>query len=263
MIRKSVNFMENAARELTILLYDAGMIRTWWRDEPKGWKLHSGIWSPFYIQLRAISSQPNSQEILHRVGEAMGKMIKNEVAEVSKIVGVAMAGIPIATAITMCTGIPSCYTRSIPEIRKLKDVDEVIKKLKKTYGEPRLVEGDIVEGDNLVIVDDLVTDFESKLIAKAFIEYETTKRGIEVTCKNVAVLFDREQGADINAKKAGMKLFSLIPFKSKAIGWLRERLSQKEYEVIVDYLDAPEKYQNDEIQKELEFIAIKSASKGS
>jgi orotate phosphoribosyltransferase len=247
--------MEDIAREITLLLYDNGMIRTWLKDKPEGWKLHSGIWSPFYIQLRNISSQPNSQEILHKIGHAMGRIIKDKMPKTSKIVGVAMAGIPVAVAVTMCTGIPSCYTRSIMELRKLKDFDEIMKKLKKTYGEPTLVEGKIVDGDKLVIVDDLVTDFQSKLIAKAFVDYESAKRGVKVTCQNVAVLFDREQGAYLNAKSSGMNLFSLIPFRSKGIEWLRERISTKEYEIITDYLDKPEKYQNPEIQKDLESLA--------
>lgn len=247
--------LEEIAKEITLLLYKNGMIRTWLKDEPKGWKLHSGIWSPFYIQLRTMGSHADSQKILHKIGNAMGRMIKNKAPETTKIVGVAMAGIPIAVSISMCTGIPSCYTRSIIELRNLKNFDEIIKKLKKTYGEPRLVEGEMVDGDNLVLVDDLVTDFHSKLIAKRFVDYEVAKRGIDVTCRDVAVLVDREQGAQLNAVRADMNLFSLIPFKSKGIEWLKSRISIKEYEVIMDYLSSPEKYQNPERQKDLESLA--------
>ena len=39
-------------KEIIGMLYDQGMIRTWYRDKPEGWTLVSGIWSPFYIQLR-------------------------------------------------------------------------------------------------------------------------------------------------------------------------------------------------------------------
>jgi orotate phosphoribosyltransferase len=253
-----VILLSNLAKEITHLLYDIGAIRTWLKDNPKGWILHSEKWSPFYIQLRGISSYPDSKKTLHKIASAMGNMVKEEIPETSRMVGVAMAGIPIAIAITMITGIPSCYTRSTPAIRKVKDFDAEIEKLKKKYGEPRFVEGEIASGDNLLIVDDLVTDFESKLIAKKFIDYECSKRQLDVTCNNVAVLFDREQGAKENARKVGMNLFSLIPFRSKGMEWLKDKMSIREYEVITDYLGNPKKYQNQEVQQELASEAMET-----
>ena len=54
---------EDLGRELIGMLYDAGMILTWYRDKPDGWTLKSGIWSPVFIQLRKIASLPNRQNI--------------------------------------------------------------------------------------------------------------------------------------------------------------------------------------------------------
>lgn len=250
--------LDDIPKEITNLLYEAGVIKTWLKDRPQGWELHDKQWSPFYIQLRVINSLSNSKEILEKVGTAMGNMIKEVAPETTKIVGVALAGIPLAVAITMCSGIPSCYTRSFPETRESCDLDESIREINKKYGEPKLVEGKLQNKDNLVIVDDLVTSFNSKLIAKKLIDYETARRQITVTCDKVAVLFDREQGAAANAQHYGMDLFSLIPFHTKGMDWLKDKMSPKEYEVICDYLDKPEEYQDMSVRKELEEIAIEA-----
>lgn len=255
--------MDETAKEITQLLYDAGMIRTWLKDNPKGWKLHSGKWSPFYIQLRMISSNSNSQEILQKVGAAMGNMIKEKAHETTKIVGVALAGIPMAIAITMCSGIPSCYTRSFPDVKDVSDLEQKAKDRGKKYGEFAFAEGEFSDGDNLVLVDDLVTDFQSKVIAKTLVDSEAKRRGIKVTCQNVAVLFDREQGASGKARELKMNLLSLIPFRSQGLEWLRERMTEKEHDVIGDYLGNPDKFQNEKIQRKLEQYAkeFKSSKK--
>jgi orotate phosphoribosyltransferase len=240
-------------KEITWLLYDTGMIKTWYRDKPEGWVMVSGLWTPFYIQLRPFSSYPNSKEILGKVGATLSKLIRKESPHVNKLVGVAAAGIPIAIAITIFSGIPSCYTRKQEDIRNVADFEEKIKR----YGEHSLVEGEIEDGDVIAIVDDLVTRFDSKLLALEQVKYEAKRREKETgkklhfTCKDVVVLLDREQGARERAKSLDINLFSLIPFKSKGISWLKERMAKEEYNVIVDYLGNDAKYQDKKIQREL------------
>jgi len=238
---------EQAGKEIIETLYGNGMIKTWYRDKPEGWTLVSGIWSPFYIQLRPIGSFSNSTYLLGSVGKVMGRMIINECPDVNKIVGVAAAGVPIATAITLKERIPMCYTRKLEGVKTVEQFEARIKE----YGEHALVEGELNEEDTLAIVDDLVTKFDSKLIAKKQVEYEAQKRNVSVICKDVAVLFDREQGAEQRARDLGMNLHSVIPFKSKGIDWLRGKMSEEECRVIADYLSNDKKYQDKEVQKQL------------
>jgi uridine monophosphate synthetase len=236
---------EFLGKEITELLYEKRLIRTWYRDEPQGWTLISGIWSPFYIQLRPLCSFP---DILRKVGTAMGKMIQNEIPETNKVVGVAMAGIPIATAIALVEDIPGTFTRKLEGVRTLKDLQTVIKQ----YGEHALLEGELTDRDSLVLVDDLVTKFDSKLIGIEQVKFEVERRGLkDVKTDAVVVLLDREQGASGIAKQHGVALHSLIPFKSKGIGWLADKMSSMELTIIEDYLENPEKYQNAELQKDL------------
>lgn len=227
-------------------LYEKGIIKTWQRDNKDGWILVSGIWSPFYIQLRKIGSHPN---LLKDVGYAMGKMIEHE-CDGNKVLGIAMAGIPIATAISLARDIPACFTRKMEGIRSRDD----FKKKVASYGEHALIEGEINEGDMFVAIDDLVTKFNSKMIAFEQLKWEAQKRNITVSCNEVAVLIDREQGAEKIAQEFGISLHSLIPFQSKGLEWLRDYLSKIEYDVISDYLIQPEKYQDAKIQSRLKKI---------
>ena len=130
-------------------------------------------------------------------------------------------------------------------------LSELRKRLGSILGEHALVEGELKEGDIFVAVDDLVTKFDSKVIAIEQLKKEAERRKCSITCNDVAVLVDREQGGKEAAKNFGIKLHALIPFKQKGIEWLRDYLSPLEYEVIKDYLENPEKYQDEENRKKL------------
>jgi uridine monophosphate synthetase len=241
---------ENVGKELVRALYEQGMIKTWFRDNPQGWTLVSGLWSPLYIQLRPLSSYP---ELLKKVGDALGRLIKAECSAVNRIIGVATAGIPIATAISLEANIPSCFTRKLEGVRSLDDFNKFVK----GYGEHSTIEGVLEDGDTVGIVDDLVTKFDSKVLAIKQLEFELTVRGLKhVTCSDVIVVLDREQGANAIARDCGIELHSLIPFRSEGMMWLKNVLADQEYEVIVDYLHDSKKYQDPRVQAELSEIAM-------
>ena len=237
-------YEKNVGKSIIMRLHENGMIKTY-KNKPEGWRLAGGQWSPFYINLRLLPSYP---ETFASVGSVLGQLIKEECPGVNRVVGVAMAGIPITAAIAVKAGIPSCYTRKLEGVKSEQDFNKRIKE----YGEHSMVEGVIENGDRLAIVDDLVTKFDSKEIALAQLEFELELRGLDdVKCEDVVVLFDREQGAEQSAREKGIALHSLISFKSKGIDWLSEVLSKEETTVINDYLENPKKYQNVEIQQEL------------
>ena len=240
---------EVVGKEIIRALYENSMIKTWFRDNPHGWTLVSGIWSPLYIQLRPLSSYP---ELLKKVGYALSTLIKEECKAVNRIIGVATAGIPIATAISFAGGIPSGFTRKLEGVRSVGDFNTFVK----SYGEHSLIEGILADGDTVGIVDDLVTKFDSKVVALKQLEYEIKIRRLSnVRCSDVIVVLDREQGAQEIAKGYGIELHSLIPFSSKGVTWLKEVFTEHEHEVIVDYLRDYEKYQDPRIQEDLRTIA--------
>lgn len=237
-------------------LLSEGMIKTWMRDKPEGWTLASGLYSPFFINLRLISS--TSPQLYQDAAQAMG-MLLDEVGFVAgekrRMVGIAMAGIPFANALTLYKNIPSLYTRKLPEeVKTPQDVENYLK----AHGAKALVEGEMESGDTLAMIDDLVTKFDSKLLAISQTEQEVKRRGLkDVKIKDVFVLLDREQGAAEIAKQNGFNLHAVIPFTSRGLALIKDSLDPKEYEVIADYLKDPKKYQNKEMQDRLKEMAQK------
>lgn len=218
-------------REIFVELYRKGLIKTI-KHKKEGWHLVSGIWSPFYIQLRLLPSYPN---LMNEIGNMLGEKVKGYG---NKLLGIAMAGIPIATVISIIHKIPLCYTRKIAGVKNVEELE----KYADEYGEHSMVEGEIEDGDKFIAVDDIVTKFDSKMVAIKQLEIEAEKRGKRIECRNVAVVVDRQQGAEEIAEKYGIKLHSLIKFKN-AIEWIKDEMDEEEYEIIVEYLENPEKYQ--------------------
>ncbi len=218
-------------------IYRNRMLLTVSRDKKEGWTLISGLWSPFYIQLRLLSSFPDT---LKKVGQAMTTLLNEKAPAVNKVVGVAFAGIPVATAISIESGLPACHTRKMMGVRTEEDLHKAIQE----YGQHSLLEGVVEDGDVLCIVDDLVTGMESKLIARAQIQAEIERRGVQdVICEDVAVVLDRQQSAKKKAKKAGIRLHTLIDFVDEGLPLLKDKMDSEEYSLISSYLADPAKYQ--------------------
>lgn len=230
-------------------LYECGAIKTWYRDNPEGWILRSKLWSPVYISMRAISSKSNASLLLKLIGKALSKLIINEIPKFDKVLGLATTGIQIVTAITMISNIPSLYTRKL-EINNIENFNNILKK----YGEHSLIEGDFEDNDIIVIVDDLVTSLDSALDGKKQLVYEAKKRKKKVSCNEIVVLIDREQGADIRAKNEKINLRSLIKFKSN-LSWLKDKFTDIEYQIIKEYFEDSSKFQEPNKIKEIVSLA--------
>jgi orotate phosphoribosyltransferase len=211
-------------------IYENRMLLTATRDKPEGWTLHSGLWSPFYIQLRILSSFPKT---LEKVGEALGILIKEEAPHINRLVGIAFAGIPIATAMSLSTSIPACHTRKIVGVRTEAELLEAISR----YGQHALLEGEVQEGDALCLVDDLVTGMESKLVARGQVVAELQKRGIrDFTVDDIAVIVDRSQGAARRADELNINLHSLINLVDEGLPMIEDLMSPEEFKMVTDYL---------------------------
>ncbi len=146
-------------------------------------KLKSGIISPVYLDLRIIISYP---EILNRIATEL--LALTQKLHFDRIAGIPYTALPIATAFSLVSGHPMIYSR----------------KERKAYGTGQMIEGVWNTGDQVLIIDDLITNGDSKLeIFELFLA-----AGLKV--KDVIVLIDREQGGREKLQKEGYDLHSAI-----------------------------------------------------
>ena len=97
--------------------------------------LRSGNISNFYWDKYRFESNP---VLLTAIAEEMAKLLPSEC---DGLAGLELGGIPLATALSLQTGLPCFYVR----------------KEAKTYGTRNLIEGGVAEGSTLVVIEDVIT----------------------------------------------------------------------------------------------------------
>lgn len=105
-----------------------------------GWK------SPIYCDNRITLSHPSVRTYIR---QKLTQLIQEEFGSVDVIAGVATAGIPQGVLVAQELGLPFVYVRA-----KAKE-----------HGTGSLIEGEIIEGQRVVVVEDLVSTGKSSLKA--------------------------------------------------------------------------------------------------
>lgn len=233
------------ADELVRRLYARGVIRTWLRDQPAGWELMSGAWSPFYVNLRSAPADP---ELFRFMVDAAAELVREELPDATQLVGLAAAGVPIAAAAAYVLGLPMGFTRKLPNVRDLAALEREVG----AYGGHALVEGAFAPGERVVLVDDVVTGFDSKEIALRQLELELGRRGVEgVEVEGILVLVERGAEARRRAAAAGVRLVSLAVLDDRQLEALRGVANERELDVIGAYLRDPAPFQDAAARAEL------------
>ena len=156
-------------------------------------QLSSGKQSPYYIDLRVIPSFPDA---FREICDTYAQQITDEIGikNFDRIVGVPIAGIPFASQIAYNLQKPFLYVR--------KDI--------KLHGRERRVEGILVSGDKVLLVDDLLT---TGLTLKNAVEATRAEGGV-VT--DAVVFLDREEGGRELLEQTGVKLHPLLKISEVA-----------------------------------------------
>jgi orotate phosphoribosyltransferase len=237
------------ARSLIVQLYKDGLFRTWLRDRPNGWELISGNWSPFYITMRVVPSRP---PLFRQVADSLGALIKHELPTVNRLLGLAATGVPLAAAVGYAEGIPMTFTRKLPNVRSIADLERELAE----YGGHALVEGEFRSGDRVALVDDVVSLFDSKEIAIGQLQAELKRQKIEgVEVAAVVTVVDRGRDNAARAAAAGAPLHSLITLGAGDLEALRGIASDLEIDVVSEFVDNHEKYQDPKVQGRLRALA--------
>jgi orotate phosphoribosyltransferase len=147
--------------------------------------LASGAKSDYYIDIKKASTNP---KVLLLISKLMAERIKDRGIEADRIAGVVLGSIPLATALSLATGIPYVMVR----------------KEKKDHGTSKLIEGDLFPGDKVLVVEDVITTAGSSIQAIATLR----ENGADV--RNIFSVIDREGGGRENLARAGVALDSLV-----------------------------------------------------
>jgi len=245
---------QELAGELVRRLYDAGIVRTWLRDQPEGWELMSGAWSPFYVNFRDAPAHP---ELFRFLVDAGAEMVSNELPDTTQLVGIAAAGVPFAAGFAYKLGLPMGFTRKLPNVRDVAALERELG----SYGGHSLVEGGFRAGDRVALVDDLVTGFDSKEIAIRQLETELGRRGVtDVEIEAVVVFVERGRAARERAAAAGVELVSLVVLDDGSLRALEGVAGERELEVITSYLRDPAPFQEPAARESLIAEALAAVS---
>lgn len=146
-------------------------------------KLRSGLTSKEYFDKYRFESQPT---LLKSIAASMKSLIPQGT---ELLAGLEMGGIPIATALSLETGIPVVFVR----------------KAAKEYGTCRVAEGvESLKGKRVCVIEDVITTGGQVVLSAEDL------RGEGAIVESVLCVISRQQGGEENLKKAGLNMISLF-----------------------------------------------------
>ena len=150
--------------------------------------LRSGRRSRYYLDKYRFTTAPS---LLREIGQALADRLP---AETRRVAGPELGAVPLATAVSLETGLPSVLVRGES----------------KSYGTERRFEGILHPGENVVLIEDVVTT------GGQAIESAQALRDSGANVSLVLVVVDREEGAAEAMAEAGFRFEAL--FTSTSLG---------------------------------------------
>ena len=147
--------------------------------------LASGAKSDYYIDIKKASTNP---KVLRLIARLMAQKMRDEGIQADRIAGVVLGSVPLATALSLETGIP--YV--------------MIRKEKKDHGTGKLIEGDLCSGDRVLVVEDVIPTAASSIKAIG------TLREAGAVVEHVISVIDREGGGAENLAETGVDFRPLV-----------------------------------------------------
>lgn len=188
-------------------------------------ELKDGRTSSFYINMRDMLSEP---ELFNKAVHALGNIAVASFFQEDQLACLPhdrfLMGIPeAASEYAGAVG----YHFSVPLLkRRVKQ---------KTYGEPRAIEGRYHAGDDVVLIDDVISSSNSKIDEIKLLELHGLKTA------GVAVLVDRQQGGRSELADQGIDFVAAFTINAIAAQALNNKvIDGVTYEKILSELDPRE-----------------------
>ncbi|APX96849.1 orotate phosphoribosyltransferase [Natronorubrum daqingense] len=143
--------------------------------------LAHGDTSEYYVDKYLFETDP---DCLETVAEAFAERVDAD----DKLAGVALGAVPLAAATSVAAGVPYVIAR----------------KQRKEYGTGNLVEGRLEDGEEVVVLEDIVTTGTS------LVDAIEALREAGATVERALVVVDREEGGRENVEAADVEMESLV-----------------------------------------------------
>ena len=149
--------------------------------------LRSGRSSRYYLDKYLFSTRP---ELLRQLAEMFAERIALVAGRTppDRLAGAELGGIPLVTAASLATGIPSLFVRNA----------------RKDYGTARQLEGRLEPGERVVFLEDVATTGGQALEAVRVLH----NAGAQVLA--VICVIDRQEGARANLEAQGLRFEALF-----------------------------------------------------
>ena len=211
-------FNKSTAKKTAEVLLQINAIKLNPRD-PFTWA--SGWKSPIYCDNRMVLSYPTVRNFIK---EEIAKNLENEFGKPDVIAGVATGAIGIGALVAEFLGLPFVYVRT--EAKK--------------HGRQNQIEGFVERGQNVVVIEDLISTGKSSLVAVEALK----SAGVNV--KGMVAIFT--YGFDIsreNFKTKNVNLFTLSNYESLLEQALNTNfINQKELKILSKWNTNPSTWNN-------------------
>ncbi|MCC6660641.1 MAG: orotate phosphoribosyltransferase [Phycisphaerales bacterium] len=159
--------------------------------------LRSGRTSRYYLDKYLFTTRP---DVLGPLADVFAARIAEVEASMGqradRLAGAELGGIPLVTAASLRTGRPCVLVRN----------------RKKDYGTAKQLEGVLLPGESVIIVEDVATTGGQALEAVAVL------RGAGARVLAIIATIDRLEGARTNVESAGVRFEALFTSKDLGIG---------------------------------------------
>lgn len=176
--------------ELARAIADAALLRG-------TFTLRSGRTSSYYLDKYLFSTRPELLREIAKLFAARIRAISDErsggdashaVRGVQRLAGAELGGIPLVTAASLETGLPTIFVRNA----------------KKDYGTAKQLEGKLEPGDRVILLEDVATTGGQAVEAVRVLR----EAGAEVVA--VIAMIDRMEGAKANVEGEGVRFEALF-----------------------------------------------------
>lgn len=180
----------------------------------------SGWRSPIYCDNRISLSHPTVRTYIR---QKLSSVIQEEFGSISMIAGVATAGIPQGVLVAQDLGLPFSYVRASS----------------KGHGRQNLIEGEVIDGQRVVVIEDLISTGKSSLNAVEALR--------QAGCDVVGLVAIFSYGFDVaekNFKEAKCRFTTLSNYNA-LIKYASEKgfLNHEEEELLRDWRRDPANWQ--------------------